>query len=191
MAYATLAELKAYLGFDNSTRVSTQENDLLTSLLARAQASVDGMCQRTFEASTDTVHHFDGRAIGGRVLYLDGDLCAITSVVNGDGITVAGTAYTTEPRNVTPWHALVLRPTADIAWDGVTADIAITGKWAHSTSAPADVVQATIRLAAWMYRQKDNTGNDQPMIAGNVTILPSRLPADVTEMLQPYKRVLV
>jgi hypothetical protein len=187
MAYATLLDLLTYLGIDESDA----DDALLDSLLARAQAAIDSHTRRTFEASADGVRYFDDRAIGGRLLYLDADLCAITSVVNGDGATVAGTEYTTEPRNVRPWHALVLRPSSVYAWDGLTGDIAVTGKWAYSTSAPADVAQACVRLAAWLYRQKDNAGNDLPMIAGNVTILPSRLPADVMELLNPYVRRLV
>lgn len=186
MAYATLYDLQTYLGIDEAA-----DDTLLTSLLTRAQAAIDSRTRRTFEAAADSVRRFDERAIGGRLLYLDADLCAITSVVNGDGVTIAGAEYTTEPRNAQPWHALVLRPSSPYAWDGVTGDIAITGRWAYSTNAPQDIAHACIRLAAWMYRQKDNTGGDLPMIAGDVTILPSRLPADVAELLDPYVRRLV
>jgi len=184
MAYASLADVTAYLGIDESTA----DDGLLTQLLARAQAAIDGMCNRTFEAPTATARRYDYRSIDGRMLHVDADLCAITSVVNGDGVTIAGTEYTTEPRNVTPWHALRLRPASTYAWDGITGDIVITGKWSYSTTAAADVQHACVRLAAWMYRQKDNTGNDAPVIAGDITILPSRIPSDVESMLAPYVR---
>lgn len=186
MAYAAPAQLQDYLGIDTA-----EDDALLVAMLTRAQAAVDGMTQRTFEATADTVRYFDWRAIGARMLYLDADLCAITSVVNGDGITVAPTSYTTEPRNLTPFHALRLRSVVGLAWDGISADIAVTGKWAYSLTAPAGVVHATVRLAAWMYRQKDNTGNDAPVIAGDITILPSRIPTDIESMLAPYARRLV
>ena len=184
MAYATITDLTVYLGIDESTA----DDGLLSQLLTRAQAAIDGMCNRTFEVSTATVRYYDYRAVDGYMLHLDADLCAITSVVNGDGVTIAGAHYTTEPRNVTPWHALRLRSTSNYAWDGITGDIAITGKWAYSTTAPEDVRHAMVRLAAWMYRQKDNTGNDAPMIAGDVTILPARIPSDVETLLAPYVR---
>ena len=186
MAYASLSDLTAYLGIDESTA----DDALLTQLLARAQAAVDGMCQRTFEASADSTRHYDCRSVDGLTLYLDADLCAVTSVVNGDGITVAPTSYTTEPRNLTPFHALRLRSVVGLAWDGISADIAVTGKWAYSLTVPADVQHATVRLAAWMYRQKDNTGNDAPVIAGDITILPARIPTDIESMLAPYVRRL-
>ena len=48
MAYATLVDLKAYLGI--ATNLKT-DDALLTSLLARAQVAVDSHCRRTFEAS--------------------------------------------------------------------------------------------------------------------------------------------
>ena len=184
MAYASIADLTVYLGIDDSTA----DDGLLAQLLTRAQAAVDGMCNRTFEVSADTTRYFDVRAIDGYLLHLDADLCAITSIVNGDGVTVAGTNYTTEPRNAKPYHALRLRWNSTVLWDGLTGDIAITGKWAYSLTAPAAVTHATVRLAAWMYRQKDNTAGDAPMIAGDVTILPARIPSDVEALLAPYVR---
>ena len=69
--------------------------------------------------------------------------------------------------------------------------IAVTGKWGYSLTAPADVVQATVRLAAWFYRQKDNAAGDQAIVTGDVTVLPARLPEDVRKLLRPYLRVLV
>ena len=178
--YASLTDLTAYLGIDESTA----DDGLLAQFLARAQAAIDNTCHRTFEASADTTRHYDYRSVDGYTLYLDADLCAITSVVNGDGNTISAALYTTEPRNMTPWYALRLRDRLGLVWDGYTDDIAITGKFAYSVSAPAPVQQATIRLAAWLYRQKDNTGNDAPIIAGDVTILPARLPSDVYELLE-------
>ena len=186
MAYVTVIELKRYLGIDadNST-----DDALLSDMVQRAQAAVDNRTGRTFEAAADAAHTFDAGSVDGDWLWLDDDLCSVTSVVNGDGATVAAGQYTTRPVNRRPWFALLLRPDASVAWDAASGDIAVTGRWAYSLTAPADVVQATVRLAAWMYRQKDNTANDSPMLAGDTLILPSRLPADVVELLQPYRRV--
>jgi len=182
--YATLTDLTAYLGIDESTA----DDGLLLQLLERAQAAIDGMCHRQFEAASDSTRRYDFRSVDCSTLYLDADLCAVTSVVNGDGITIGASAYTTEPRNMTPSYALRLRDVVGLAWDGWNSDIAVTGKFAYSTTAPADIKHATVRLAAWMYRQKDNTAGDQAMIAGDVTILPSRIPSDVEAMLMPYVR---
>jgi len=178
--YASLTDLTAYLGIDTSTA----DDGLLSQFLTRAQAAIDNTCHRTFEASADSTRYYDYRSVDDYTLYLDADLCAITSVVNGDGITIGAASYTTEPRNMTPFYALRLRESTGFAWDGWNSDIAVTGRFAYSVSAPAPVQQATVRLAAWLYRQKDNTGNDAPIIAGDVTILPARLPSDVYELLE-------
>lgn len=186
MAYATLDQLTSYLGIDESY----DDDNLLSSLLARAQAAIDSYTRRTFEAAEDTTRYHNADYISAQLLMLDGDCCAVTAVANGSGAIIPAAEYRSLPRNRTPFYALQLDPTGSLAWDADGDGIAVTGRWAYSVSAPADVTHACIRLAAWFYRQKDNTGLDAPMISGSVTILPVRLPADVAETLKPYRRVL-
>lgn len=183
--YATLAELTAYLD------ISVPDDDvLLEMLLNNATAMVDAQTGRTFAASEDDTRYFGSEAIRGMALWLDDDLCAVTSIVNGDGTIIPPTAYRTIPRNQTPWYALELRMTAACAWDAQTDDIAITGKWAYSVRPPADIVQATLRLAAWLYRQRENSSGDldRALVVGNATVLPARLPSDITQLLMRYRR---
>ncbi len=186
--YASLSDLTTYLGIDESTA----DDALLSQLLARAQAAIDNYTRRTFEAAVDATRWHTSDSIWANALHFDGDLCAITSIVNGDGATVDAGEYYTLPRNRTPYYASELYRDSTLAWvDGGRSggQIAVTGKWAYSVTAPADVLQACVRLAAWMYRQKDNTGTDQAMIVGDATILPARIPSDVQQMLAPYRRV--
>lgn len=192
MAYTSASALKAYLGI-----TSTDDDTLLGTLCTRAQKIVETFTGRVFEVSVDSARKLDAFAdisTNGRGLYLPDDLCAITSIVNGDGLTVASTEYVTLPRHSTPYHAIVLKTGSLVRWNWTDTPedaITVTGKWGYSTSAPADVVQATERLAAWLYRQRDNANDmDRTMVAGNMTILPSRLPADVVDMLQPYRRLV-
>jgi hypothetical protein len=65
------------------------------------------------------------------------------------------------------------------------------GRWAYSVTAPADIVQATLRLAAWMYKQRD-TMNDgsATTIENGITVVPTAIPSDVKTMLSPYKRIV-
>ncbi|GIV82782.1 MAG: hypothetical protein KatS3mg051_2136 [Anaerolineae bacterium] len=190
MAYATLAELKAYLGITGTT-----DDMLLTDLLVRSQAIIDAATQRTFEATADSTRYLDAvEDVDGRVLWLDrvGDLAQITSITNGDGSSVASSEYVTEPRNQAPYYAIQLKASSSVAWtysDSPENAIAITGRWAYSVTPPDDIVHACIRLAAYLYRQKDNaTDLDRPVIAGNVTLLPAQLPADIQSLLAPYRR---
>jgi len=184
MAYTDTTTLKRYLGI-----TGTGDDTLLTELIARAQAIIDSHTRRTFEASADATKYFD--VPDEYELYLGTDLCSVTSVTNGDGTAV--TEYVTLPRRSTPYYAIVPKALSGVVWTYTTNPenaIAVTGKWAYSTSAPADVAGACVRLAAYLYRQKDNAGEmDRAIVAGNATILPAQLPADVMTMLRPYRRM--
>lgn len=189
MAYTTTVLLKTYLG-------ATTDNDdtLLGALIDRAQSIIDRYCVRTFEASANTERTFDAiKDVSGAMLWIDEDLCSINSITNGDGTTVTSSQYTTQPRNETPYYAIKLLASASVAWTYTTDPedaITISGKWAYSESAPADVVQATLRLAAYLYRQRDNAADlDRAVIAGNATILPTSLPSDLKMILAPYRRI--
>lgn len=196
MAYTDKDALKIYLGIDAG---ETSDDALLTTLIARAQAAVDRYCGQSFEASADTTRYYlatpcdDGGAVDGRDLILDAPLCAITSVTNGDGVAVASGDYVLLPINGLPKYAIRLKQSSGLWWtydDDVESDqIAVVGRFAYSTSAPADVVHATTRLAAWFYRQRENANDlDRTVIVGDTTLLPGRMPQDVKDLLAPYVR---
>lgn len=195
MAYTTAADLKTYLGITAST-----DDTLLTALIARAQKAIDMRCARIFEASGDTTRYFDAvRDTDGYYLYFDEDICAITTITNNldngtGGVIVTSSQYVTMPRNTTPYYGVELKSSAGISWD-YTSDsqsaISVAGRWAYSTSAPADIVMACTRWAAYMYRQKDAQIFDVTAIpeAGIIQV-PQGVPRDVDQMLMPYvKRV--
>lgn len=184
MAYATTAELKAYLGISG-----TSDDTLLAALITRAQAAIDSYCGRTFQAASGT-RYYDWRDVDGDTLYLDADLVSVTTLTNGDGTEIAETEYVLEPRNGTPKYAIRLLSTS--AWSvGVDEEIAVAGQWGWSESPPADIVQATIRLAAYMYRQKDATTFDATAFTDvGVMTIPQGIPKDVLALLQPYRRLL-
>jgi len=189
MAYVTATDLKLYLHIEEAT-----DDVLLASLISRATAIIDSYCGFSFEASADTSRTFDAMLdTDGWLLVLDRPLTSVTSITNGDATTVTASQYVTEPRNDAPFWGIRIRSDATIAWeygDYYEDAITVTGKWAYSTSAPADIQHATLRLAGFLYRQPENAGElDRTIIAGNATVLPAQLPADVRQILDPYKRV--
>lgn len=193
LQYATVAQLKSYLGYGTATTDDT----LLSTIIDRAQAWIDERTGRTFKATADTTRYFDAvRDVMGRTLELDGDLCAITTVVNGDSSTISSSDYVTEPRNTTPYWGLTIKTSASSNWTYSTTPedaIAITGRWAFSTTPPEDIVHATIRMAAWIYRQKDaQTFDTLAEPAAGVITVPQGMPRDVAQILDkaPYKRGL-
>lgn len=186
MAYlADLVLLKAYEGIkaeDNS------QDDLLQHFVDTAQASIDRFCRQTFEAEEDVTRYFDAAEdVDDGLLMLDAPLCAITSVTNGDGNPVSASKYVTEPRNAAPWWGLRLKANAGIVWTYSGAPenaIAVTGKWAYSESAPADIVQVTLRMASYLYRQRNNaTDLDRAVQLSGGVILPADLPRDIQTFL--------
>jgi hypothetical protein len=177
MAYLTRDELKLYLGIAGDS-----EHPILDALLVAAQAAIDAYCDRTFEAGADTTRTLDAQAqADGRVLYLDADLCQITSITNGDdaATVLAPAVYVTLPRNDTPVMALRLRDDYSGQWEG---EIAISGRWAYSLTAPESVVQATREYTAYLYRLYDRQADpDQTPDAG--------IPAHVRQLLEGYRRL--
>ena len=192
MAYAVLSDLKDYLGISSSG-----DDTLLGEMLTRAQAIIEASTNRIFEAASNSERRFDALAdVEGEVLYLDEDLAAVNSITNGDVAATGGTSdkYVTEPRNEPPFYAIRLLDSANLAWEydqDPENAITINGKWAYSESAPADIEQATIRLAAFLYRQKEsNTDVDRTMqLADGSVVLPSGLPRDVLAIIRRYKKV--
>lgn len=195
MAYASLPLLKSYLKIDAE---DTIEDALLQHCLNAAQASIDHFCRQTFEAAATSTRTFDPtQDVQGRRLLLDAPLCAITSITNGNGQTIASGQYVTVPRNSTPWHAIELKSNAGVAWTYSGAPegaITIVGKWAYSEQAPNDIVQATLRLAAYLYRQRDNAVDlDRAVLTANATVLPADLPRDIKTLLYQggYRRLVI
>lgn len=194
MAYTTAADVKTYLAI-----TGVGDDALITLLIARAQAAIDTLLGRTFEASSDSTRKYSPVTDVDRdTLYLDGDLCQITTVkTNADNpagaTTIPSTAYITAPRYRTPYYAIRIVDT-DYSWeyyDIPENGIEITGRWAWSVTAPADIVQACTRLAAYFYRQRDAQVFDvtaQPELGQMV--IPQGIPADVRALLAPYARIV-
>lgn len=182
MAYTTVQAIKAYSKIDSST-----DDALLETLIDAAQQIIDSYARRTFEADTSVTHVFDAAEnVLGRTLHLDADLCAIDSIVNGNGATIDSLDYMALPRNKAPWWAIRLKRGS---WTGDA--IQVTGKWAYSTTPPADIVQACNRLVHWLYHQPEaGVDLDRALIIGEATVLPTRLPADVIQILAPYRRLI-
>lgn len=188
----TLAEAKRYIGNTQAT-----DDVLLSEFITAAQAFIEGPmgANRLYEASADTTRSFDATLdVDGRALYLDQDLCAITSITNGDGVLVAASQYVCETagglRNTTPWRVIRLRTMATVSWQGSPTTgqenaITIVGRWAYSTTAPERIKQIMRELVAYLYRRKDASGDaDRPLLTGDgVTILPSMLPKGIMAQL--------
>jgi hypothetical protein len=191
VTYATVTQLKSWLDIS-----SADDDALLSDLIDRAQGWIESHTSRVFEVAEDESKTFDyARHVDydGSVLFFgDLDCAAITSITNGDGTTISAAQFLTLPRNLTPIHAVELRQTSGVLFVD-SDDITVVGRWGYSVTPPDVITHATIRLAAWLYRQRD-TGMDadRAMVdAHGFTSYPAAMPRDVYQMLVPYRRSVV
>ncbi|HEC23056.1 MAG TPA: hypothetical protein ENI95_09075 [Chloroflexi bacterium] len=188
--YTTVSALKGYL------RISgTGDDALLGDLVTRASRMIDDHCGRWFSAETQT-RYYDavGAHITGQLLFLDADLLSVTTLVNGDGTEVSSDDYILRPVNWPPYFGIALKTSSGLGWtytDSPEKAIRVTGTWGYSATPPEPIVHATIRLAAWLYRQRD-TGAEPSQVEVSergVSIAPARLPRDVLDLIGPYVRL--
>jgi len=186
MAYATSVQVKDYLGIASTV----VDDNLLGDLITRAEGLIDAYTGRTFTAVTAT-KYFGENCTDGQDLMLYGeDLLTVTKLTNGDSVEIPSGSYRLFPRNDSPKWLIRLDENKSWNFSDSDSEISVEGTWGYSATAPADIIHACIRLAAFLYRQKDTSADiDRPLITGDgVTIMPSSLPSDVTRILDRYKR---
>lgn len=191
MTYPTDADVKTFLGITGSG-----EDALVGWLLEAAIQFVESYCGHTFVAdelqTVEVVPEYPNLLDGRRVLLIrDTEFMAVTSVKNGDGVTLAASDYKLLPRSGPPYHKIELRP--GLVWwrgsDGLGV-VEIGGTTGTSTGCPADVFLAIIQIAAYEYRARQTgaggavtTATRQGMI-----IPPQSLAPHIMEKLNPYRR---
>ena len=186
--YCTVAEVKALLNANESG-----DDTLLATLVTRASAMVDSYTRRTFAERSETKYYTPYEDTDGRTLLLGDDLLSITTLTNGDGTTIATTDYVLRPANSLPAWGIRLKASSGISWtyeDAPEDAISVAGTWGYCTEAnrPADITQATARLALWLYRQREapfsKVGN---ALTGEYEV-PIALPDDIRAILSRYRR---
>lgn len=204
MAYATLQDIKEYLGI-----TTTKDDTLLTRLLANAQRRVEQYCQKVFEVPTEvvdelTVYVASTKTFNANCPYIDKnykhnfivpyDLLGISAVsVDSTDVLANCVPYYTEQDSVI--YKIVLDEDSTKVWADYTTSklnsISITGYWAYSYTAPYDIAQATIELTAYHYQVKDRqVGGDAVSLPNGTTVkIVHGMPINVLEILNRYKRI--
>lgn len=198
-SYPVLGDVKAYLRPNSSQALGSGDDTLLTNLITAAIAFIEGPegAGRSFEVTADSTRRFDALRdvdTGLRRLYLDEDLCQITSITNGDGVLVTSGQYVTNPRNRPPYYGIQLKLDSDVVWtydDSPEDAIVIVGRWGYSTAAPPDIAQACVELVTWEYRRKGASGDvdRQVITASGSVIVPSSVPTSIMAVLKGYRRL--
>lgn len=201
MAYATTAQLKTYMGITASS-----DDALLGDCITRAQAVINTYCGRVFEAAADSTRYYtpindrasSGFGIAGDLeddytMGLNYDIISVTSITNGDGSNVPLSAIVILPLNFTPGYAIRIKQASGYYWTYTgtpEGSVSIVGRWGYSLTAPANIVQATVRLASQLYRQRDGSPDltDVIISADGSQIVNGAMRSDVRQLLNPYKR---
>jgi hypothetical protein len=197
MAYVSASDMKTFLEI-----TSSDDDALFTSLIAAASRAVDRMTNRTFEASTATTRKFTplpqryGGSIqnDGRTLMFDEDLCALTSIVNGDGNTIPNTEYYLLAPNSTVYYGVALKMLSTYNWTYTGSpeqSVLITGKWAYSETCPADIALAVKKIVKHFYtsRAAESDSDRDVLSADGVVIAASKIPSSVTKLVSPYRKL--
>ena len=199
MAYCAATDILDWGKF-----TTTDATPILNTIIPRAEAIIDQYCGRTFECTSAEVstRYLDVYSVldDGVTLMFDKDFCGVGTdaspiTVGSDAIVASNFVYI--PTNETPYYGIRLKDNSTNSWDLETSDgdwenaISIKGYWAYSKTAPADIAHACVRLTYYIYQQRQTGADlDRPLLTGDgMTIMPTRLPADVTTILDRYKRV--
>jgi len=170
------------------------DNELLEDLLEEAVAYIESRTGKIFEAVTNT-RYYRQDAVDYLTLYLDEDLLTVTTLTEGDedGTEIPLTDYWLLPRNDgPPYRRIELKADSDYSWDWATdGEISVEGTWGFSATAPGDIVRAAVKLAAYLYRQKDSQVWDVVAVpdAGIIQV-PQGIPATVKRIIAKYQNPL-
>lgn len=191
----TLNEVKTYKGLEDA-----DDDALLTVLIESAQDWLNRECHRTVFAESDTTRYIDavGAHLDGLDLYVSqiGDLCAITTLTNGDGVAVATNEYTTYPKVLTVeepiFNRIRLLPSSNKYWTYGTDwenAIAITGRWGLYATAPASLKHMLKRLTLYAYKTKDTDAFETIVVPdAGIVQTPLGFPVDVARLVRLLRK---
>ena len=185
-AYCTASDVQIALNIEG-----TQDDGWLTTLADSASAWIDAHCAVPaggFAVSADTTRHFDICALEDGALWLDMPLVSLTSLTNADGNAINTATVRLWPLNGPRYWSIRMLHTGP-GWQWVTDGLyTVTGKWGWSTTVPTPVKEATVMLAAWMYKRYQAALQDA---ANNVEIgqmmYSERMPKQVVALLAPFR----
>lgn len=199
MAYATLAELRDYVGIPPA---DTADDDVLQLALDAAAAQIDSYTGRTFAIDASVVQR----------VYVPQDattvnvdpIATLTGLVvqtddNDDGsfetTWTIGTDFRVDPPNAAatgfPWSRIVATGSKRFPINSAVFEpsVAVTAKYGWPTAPPAPIKQANLIQSSRLFKRKDAPFG----VAGSVEFgseirLLAKLDPDVEALLAPYRR---
>jgi len=169
------------------------EDGLLGEMITSAESYIDTSTHRHFRIRQVTWRHFHAENdvdVDENMLFLDYDLVKDYEIINGDGSIVPVAHRFLHPANRPPYWGIRLDHTLFWTWEDTPINaIRVNGLWGYSEKAPTDIVQATRRLAAYLYKQKDSqVFETASFFEGGILTIPEGVPAFVQQVIDKYTR---
>lgn len=193
--YCTLDDFKNRLA--GSMAVDATRDALMEQTIEAASRQIDGWCGRRFYAASETRYV---TAVDWDLCFVD-DLLSVSALATDDdndrtySTTWAATDYELEPVNApytippSPYSLIRTTPDGDYSFPSVRRGVKITGSWGFSSTAPHDIREACLLLAARLWKRKDAVLG----VAGRGQLgeIVSQIPKDddIWALLRPYSRV--
>ena len=185
-AYCTANDIALALNI-----AGAQDDAWLTTLADSASRWIDAHCAVPaggFAVAADSTRQYDACALDDGELRLDMPLVSLTSLTNGDGTAINKATVRLYPLNGGHYWSIHMLSTGP-GWQWVTDGLyTVTGKWGWSTTPPTPVKEATVMLAAWMYKRYQAALQDA---ANNAEIgqmmYSEKMPKQVVALLAPFR----
>ncbi len=189
--YVTVEQFKAYKGGFGTP--DTANDDVIADQLLAAQGYIEIRTEQKFKISGDvgyTDRFFTpGRDTDGLKLNFDMVTCGINTITYGFGQTLLADEYITYPRDA-PYYAIKIKDNIAKVWQFTQVyenSIIINALWAYSETPPADVKQAVLQIANYLYDKRNQPDSDRQIVTAEGIILPAGLSKVVSDIIEVYK----
>lgn len=190
MAYCTADDVRDSARLDITASTSDAGISAIIDAVCLRIDQFSNLPEGSYAVTADTTRYYQYNDIYRGRLQLDMSLLTLTTLTNGDSSALPTGSYRLHPRN-TPqkWFIELLS-----GWDwGITTDgeIAVTGKFGQSLTAPANVVEAATMWSAYLVKRyqgalQDATANQE---LGQL-IYSEAIPTQVMALLRPRGAML-
>jgi len=185
---AMIQRVERYLSLEDPALHT--DHILIEECIDRAEAHLEEWCSRYFKARKET-RVYD--CPDSDTLLLDADLVKAIRVTNGDGTVLSPYDFRYLPANSVPKYAIVLVSSSSVAWtynDTPQQCIKVRGYWGYSLEPDPYTIQTALRLATFLYKQKDSQVFDtSSFLDGGVLVLPDGVPKYVQEFVARRGRI--
>lgn len=190
--YAILEEVRAYAKIQEDDSAGL---DVLQDLLGQVSRLIDTLTGRILVPAEDTEVFVDFCNIEGRDLWIgerNNPLLSITSLLNGNGTSIASSEYLLLPRGASRSHTIRLKEMSNVDWEedpNGDSFIKITGKWGWSLTVPDDLRLETIEAIVYIYKQRDVIENSEraQVSPDGFVVLPAMLPKRTQLWIDKHK----